>query len=52
MCRKNHLHGYCIMAFGAGLIVGHCLESWFLCCCGGAALMILGLWVLRQKYRS
>ncbi|HIR30473.1 MAG TPA: hypothetical protein IAB83_00465 [Candidatus Faecousia faecavium] len=52
MCRKNHLHGCCIMAFGAGLIVGHCLESWFLCCCGGAALMILGLWVLRQKYRS
>ena len=29
MCRKNHLHGCCMLAFGLGLIIGHCLESWF-----------------------
>ena len=31
-----------MLAFGLGLIIGHCLESWFLCCCGGICLLILG----------
>ena len=35
MCRKNHLHGCCCLFFGLGLIVGHCVSSWFVCCCGG-----------------
>ena len=42
MCRKNHLHGCCVMAFGAGLIVGYCLESWAICCFGGLMLIALG----------
>lgn len=42
MCRKNHLHGCCCLFFGLGLIVGHCVSSWFVCCCGGIALLALG----------
>ena len=49
MCRKNRMHGGCLLFFGLGLIVGHCLESWFLCCIGGIVLIILGLCVMRQK---
>ncbi|MCI7808553.1 hypothetical protein MR626_04585 [bacterium] len=49
MCRKNHLHGCCILSFGLGLIIGHCLESWFLCCCGGVALIVLGLCVMKRR---
>ena len=49
MCRKNHLHGCCMLAFGIGLIVGHCLESWFLCCCGGVGLIVLGFCVMRRR---
>lgn len=49
MCRKSHLHGCCILCFGLGLICGHCLESWFFCCLGGFALIILGLCVMRKR---
>ncbi len=49
MCRKNHLRGCCLMAFGLGLILGHCLESWMLCCCGGGALIVLGFSVMGRK---
>ncbi len=49
MCRKNCLQGCCLAAFGLGLILGHCLESWLLCCCGGSMLLILGFCVLRKK---
>lgn len=49
MCRKNYLHGCCVLVFGLGLITGHCLESWFLCCGGGIALIVLGLCIMRKK---
>ena len=49
MCRRNCLHGWCILVFGLGLIVGHCLESWLLCCGGGITLVFLGLCVMRKK---
>lgn len=49
MCRKNHMRGWCLAAFGLGLILGHCLESWLLCCCGGLALAALGLYVTKMK---
>jgi len=49
MCRKNHLRGCCILAFALGLIVGHCMESWFVCCGGGVALIVLGFCVMRRK---
>ncbi len=49
MCRKNRLQGGCLACLGAGLILGHCLESWFLCCCGGVALICLGLSVMGRR---
>ena len=49
MYRKNYLHGCCLAAFGLGLLVGHCLESWILCCGGGAALFLLGLCVIGKR---
>ena len=49
MCRRNYLHGCCIAAFGFGLLIGYCLESWFVCFSGGVGLLILGLCVMRKK---
>ena len=49
MCRKSRLHGCCVVFFALGLIVGHCIESWFLCTFGGLALVILGICIMRQK---
>ena len=36
-----------INAVGLGLIVGHCLDSWMLCCGGGGALAVLALCMLK-----
>jgi len=41
--RKHFLQGCCLICFGMGLILGHCLESWILCCPGGCAIVLLGL---------
>lgn len=49
MCRKSHLHGWCLAAFGLGLMLGRCLDSWFLCCFGGIGLIVLGFCVMRQR---
>lgn len=49
MCRKSHLRGCCVICFGFGLLVGHCLESWFFCCFGGLVLILLGFGLLRGK---
>ena len=40
----------CIMlGFGLGLMIGHCLESWLLCTCGGFVFVILGFGGMRRK---
>ena len=49
MFRKNHLHGCYCLFFGLGLIVGHCVSSWFVCCCGGIALLALGFCIMRRR---
>lgn len=49
MCRKRYMQGCCLAAFGFGLVLGHCLESWLVCCMGGLGLVVLGFWVMRQK---
>lgn len=49
MCRKSHLHGCCVSCLGLGLILGHCLESWLLCCFGGLVLIGLGFCVMRGR---
>ena len=49
MCRKNHLHGCCCLCLGLGLILGHCISSWFFCCCCGVALLVLGFCIMRRR---
>lgn len=49
MCRKNRLHGCCLLFFGLGLIIGHCLQSWMLCCGGGVVLIFLGVGVMGRR---
>ena len=49
MCRKSHLQGCCLACFGLGLMVGHNLESWMLCVCGGLALCVMGLCMLKRR---
>ena len=49
MCRKKYLRGFCLVCFGLGLIVGHCVESWLLCCGGGMGLVLLGLCLTRKR---
>ncbi len=49
MCRKNHLHGCCALYFGLGLMVGHSIESWLVCVCGGIGLIVLGCIVMKQR---
>lgn len=48
MCRKKVLQGCCCLSFGFGLMLGHALESWFLCSCGGLVLLIFGLVLMKQ----
>ena len=49
MCRKQCLYGCCLMLFGLGVMVGHWLESWFLCSFGGLGLIALGFLILRRR---
>ena len=51
MCRKNHLMGCAIAAFGLGLILGHCTESAFFSIWGGTALLIFGFCTLKGNTR-
>lgn len=38
-----------MVGFGLGLVIGHCVESWFLCSCGGAVIIILGFGGMRRR---
>lgn len=49
MCRRNQALGCCALAFGIGLLLGHCLESGFFCLCLGVGLLVLGFCKIRQK---
>ena len=49
MCRRSQLQGCSILFFGLGVMIGHCLESWFLCSFGGLGLICLGLAVTRRR---
>lgn len=41
--------GCVMLGFGLGLMIGYCLESWFMCCCGGIVFLILGYGGIRRK---
>ncbi len=43
------MQGWCIICLGLGLILGHCLESWLLCCCGGVVLIFFGFCLSRRR---
>lgn len=49
MCRKTVLRGWCLLCLGLGMILGHCLESWILCCGGGAGLILLGILTAQKR---
>ena len=49
MCRKRYMHGCCALFFGLGLMVGYCLESWFLCSFGGLGLILFGILITHKK---
>lgn len=49
MCRRNHLWGFSLIAFGLGLIVGLCLESGFFCSFLGVGVITLGFWCMGRK---
>ena len=49
MCRRRYLHGCCSLCFGLGVMIGYCLESWFLCSFGGFALIVLGAVIMCRK---
>lgn len=48
MYRKKQFEGFCVVSFALGLIIGHCLDSWMLCCGGGIALLALGFCISRR----
>lgn len=49
MCRKEQVQSACLLCIGLGMILGHCLESWLLCCCGGSGLILLGLLFMKRR---
>lgn len=49
MCRKNHLLGCSILAFGLGLLIGHSISSGFWCFWGGIALILFGIITIRKR---
>ena len=49
MCRKKQLHGWCLLCFGLGLMIGHCVNTWLFCGFGGLVLIVLGFCVMRQR---
>ncbi len=49
MCRRNHLCGCAMVAFGLGILVGLNLESGFFCCVVAVGIMVAGLGCLRKK---
>lgn len=46
MCRRNQLHGWILLAFGLGLLIGLCLESGFLAVFLGIGMALAGFRLL------
>ena len=49
MCRRNQLLGWCLAAFGLGILLGAWMEGGFLCFLLGAGMMTLGWGVIRRN---
>lgn len=52
MCRRNLAAAAALAAFGCGLLVSLLVDSVLLRLCGAAALIFLGIAMLRGKCRS
>lgn len=49
MCRKNHLWGWALVAFGLGTLVGRCFDSGFISFTVSVCVIAFGCHVMRQK---
>lgn len=49
MCRRNHLWGCALAAFGAGLLIGIRLESGFFAGCLGLVAVACGILILQKR---
>ena len=49
MCRRNHLWGCALMAFGLGVLIGIRIEGGFLINCLWIALIIVGLGMMKKS---
>jgi len=47
MCRYRQLWGFCLCAFGAGVLTGLWLNGGFLCICFGIAMITGGVLVVK-----
>ncbi len=49
MCRKQQLQGWCLVCFGFGLMVGHCIDAWLYCGLGGFLLVVFGFFCMGRR---
>ena len=49
MCRKNHLWGCILIAFGAGVLTGLCLEGGFFCHLFSLAMLVAGACICKKR---
>lgn len=49
MCRRYQLYAYVLIAFGAGLLLGCCMEQGLIRVCVGIGGVLLGLYLLQKK---
>jgi len=49
MCRRNHLWGCALIAFGLGLLIGTWLDGGFLTNCFGFALIVVGFGMMKKN---
>lgn len=51
MCRKNQLHGWAVIAFGVGLLIGTKISAGFLTGCIGFGIIAFGISLLGKSGR-
>lgn len=49
MYRQSKLRGCCVMALGAGMLLGCSIASAFWCCALGIGALVLGVLLMQQK---
>ena len=48
MCRRNQLRGCLLLGIGIGMVIGYCVNSWLICCCGGIALAVTAVCMMKN----